>query len=97
MTIYLTHGGGDQAKVDEIQGKLKSTIPDLRRVPSVEDIDRRSVNGAERSIVVLVAAIPKHASVDDLIEVVRRYPRNLFFIVVGGDISAQDYRRLIQF
>jgi pilus assembly protein CpaE len=96
MTIYLTHGGGDQAKVDEIQGKLKSTIPDLRRVPSVEDIDRRSVNGAERSIVVLVAAIPKHASVDDLIEVVRRYPRNLFFIVVGGDISAQDYKRLIQ-
>ena len=96
MTIYLTHGGDDQAKVDEIQGKLKSTIPDLRRVPSVEDIDRRSVNGAERSIVVLVAAIPKHASIDDLIEVVRRYPRNLFFIVVGGDISAQDYKRLIQ-
>ena len=96
MTIYLTRGGGDEAKVDEIQGKLKSTIPDLKRVSQVEDIDRRPVNGAERSIVVLVAATPKHASVDDLIEVVRRHSRNLFFIVVGGDISAQDYKRLIQ-
>ncbi len=32
MTIYLTQGGGDEAKVDEIAGKLKSTIPDLKRV-----------------------------------------------------------------
>ena len=85
-----------RAKVDEIEDKLKSTIPDLKRVSRVEDIDQRSVNGAERSIVVLVAATPKHANVDDLIEVVRRHPRNLFFIVVGGDISAQDYKRLIQ-
>ena len=36
------------------------------------------------------------ANVDDLIDVVRRYPRNLFFIVVGGDISAREYKRLIQ-
>ena len=96
MTIYLTHGGDDQAKVDEIQGKLKSTIPDLRRVPSVEDIDRRSVNGAERSIIILAAAAAQGANVDELIDVVRRSPRNLFFIVVGGDISARDYKRLLQ-
>ena len=96
MTIYLTQGGGDEAKVDEIEDKLKSTIPDLKRVPSVEDIDPKSVNGADRSIVLLVAAPPEGANVDDLIDVVRRYPRNLFFIVVGGDISARDYKRLIQ-
>ena len=43
MTIYLTQEGGDQAKVDEIEDKLKSTIPDLKRVASVEDIDRREL------------------------------------------------------
>ena len=96
MTIYLTHRGGDEAQVDEIEGKLKSTIPDLKRVPSVEAIDPKSVNGADRSIVLLAAAAPEGANVDDLIDVVRRHPRNLFFIVVGGDISARDYKRLIQ-
>jgi pilus assembly protein CpaE len=93
MTIYLTHGGGDEAKVDEIQGKLKSTIPDLKRVPSVEDIDRLS---PDRSIILLVAAPLGDANVDHLIDVVRRHSPNLFFIVVGGDISARDYKRLIQ-
>jgi pilus assembly protein CpaE len=96
MTIYLTQGGGDEARVDEIEGKLKPTIPDLKRVPSVENIDQRSVNGADRSIVLLVSTNPEHANFDDLIDVVRRHPRNLFFIVVGGDISARDYKRLIQ-
>ena len=96
MTIYLTQGGGDEARVDEIEGKLKSTIPDLKRVPSVEDIDQRSVNASDRSVVLLVATNPEHANVDDLIDVVRRHPRNLFFIVVGGDISARDYKRLVQ-
>jgi pilus assembly protein CpaE len=96
MTIYLTHRGGDEAQVEEIEGKLKSTIPDLKRVPSVEAIDPKSVSGADRSVVLLAAAAPEGANVDDLIDVVRRHPRNLFFIVVGGDISARDYKRLIQ-
>src|ERR1700727_2244906 len=95
MTIYLTHRGGDETRVDEIEGKLKSAIPDLKRIPSVEAIDPKSVNGAERSIIILAAPAPQGANVDDLIDVVRRHPRNLFFIVVGGDISTRDYKRLI--
>jgi pilus assembly protein CpaE len=91
MTIYLTHAGGSEAKVDEIQGKLKSTIPDLKRIPSVEDIDRLS---ADRSIILLVATPPD--DVDHLIDVVRRHSPNPFFIIIGGDISARDYKRLIQ-
>ena len=96
MTIYLTQGGDDETKVDEIEDRLKSAIPDLKRVSRVEDIDQKSVSGPDRSIVVLVAATPGHTNVDNLIDIVRRHPRNLFFIVVGGDISTRDYKRLIQ-
>ena len=32
MTIYLTQGGDDETKVDEIEDRLKSAIPDLKRV-----------------------------------------------------------------
>ena len=96
MTIYLMQGTDDATRVDEIEGKLKSTIPDLKRVPSLEDIDEISINGVERSIVVLVAAAPEIGGVENLIEFVSRHPRNIFFIVIGGDISARDYKRLIQ-
>jgi pilus assembly protein CpaE len=97
MTIYLMQGGDDGRQVDEVEGKLKSTIPDLKRVPSLEDIDDISIDGVERSIVVLVAASSEIGSVQNLIDVVSRRPRNIFFIVIGGDISAQDYKRLIRF
>jgi pilus assembly protein CpaE len=96
MAIYLTQGGDDETKVDEVEDKLRSAIPDLKRVSRVEDIDQKSVNGADRSIVLLVATALEGAKVDSLIAVVRRHPRNLFFIVVGGDISGRDYKRLIQ-
>jgi pilus assembly protein CpaE len=96
MAIYLTQGGDDETKVDEVEDKLRSAIPDLKRVSRVEDIDQKSVNGADRSIVLLVATALEGAKVDSLIDVVRRHPRNLFFIVVGGDISGRDYKRLIQ-
>jgi pilus assembly protein CpaE len=96
MTIYLTQGGDDETKVDEVEEKLKPAIPDLKRVSRVEDIDQKSVNGADRSIVLLVATALEGAKVDDLIDVVARQSRNLFFIVVGGDISGRDYKRLIQ-
>jgi pilus assembly protein CpaE len=96
MAIYLTEEGGDEIRVEEIEGKLKSTIPDLKRVARVEDIDPKSVNGAERSIIILAAAARQGANIDDLIDIVRRHPRHLFFIIVGGDVSARDYKRLIQ-
>jgi pilus assembly protein CpaE len=96
MTIYLTHGGDDETKVDEVEERLKPAIPDLKRVSRVDDIDQKSVNGADRSIVLLAAATLDGANVDDLIDIIRRNPRNLFFIVVGGDISGRDYKRLIQ-
>ena len=96
MTIYLVPGSDDGPRVDEIELKLKSTIPDLKRVPSLEDIDEISGDSPDRSTVVLVVAALEIRSVVELIDAVGRRSRNIFFIVIGGDISAGDYKRLIQ-
>ena len=93
MTIYLMQGD-DNGTADEIEEKLKSAISDLRRVSSLEDIDEIAIDGVERSAVVLITA-PEIANVPDLIDVVSRRPRNIFFIVIGSDISARDYKRLV--
>lgn len=94
MTIYLMQGGDDGTRLDEIEQKLKSTLPDLKRT-SLEDVDEIQINGAERPVVALVAA-PGMGNLQNLIDVVSGHPRNIFFIVIGGDISARDYKRLIQ-
>jgi pilus assembly protein CpaE len=96
MTVYLVQDGAERGRVDEIEEKLKRTIPDLRRVPKVGDIGGVSINVAERSFVILLAARSDEGDSQNLIEFVARHPRNLFFIVVGGDVSAQAYKQLIQ-
>ncbi len=96
MAIYLMQGSDDGKRIDEIEAKLKSTIPHLKRVPKLEDIDQISNDGAQRPTVVLVAAAPEIGKVQKLIDAASRGSRNIFFIVVGGDISAGEYKRLIQ-
>jgi pilus assembly protein CpaE len=96
MTIYLMQEGADRARADELERKLKPAIPDLKRVLSLEDIDATSMDGAEGFIVVLIAAAPEKGDVQNLIEFVNRHLRRMFFIVIGGDVSARDYKRLIQ-
>jgi len=96
MTIYLVQGGDRGARADEVERKLRPTIPDLKRLASLEDIAGSSIDGAERLNVVLVAAAPENGGVQNLIDLVSRHRRNVFFVIIGGDISAQDYKRLIQ-
>ncbi len=93
MAIYLVQGDSDGTLVDEIEDKVRSTLPDLKRIQSVADVDWQT---AERSTIVVIAAACDRANFDGLIDEVRRHPRHLFFIVVGGDISATDYKQLIQ-
>jgi pilus assembly protein CpaE len=95
MTIYLTHDG-DEGRADAIEHRLRPAIPGLKRVSRIEDIDQNAVNGAGRATVLLVGAASRHANVDGLIEKIGRHSRNLFFILLGGDMSAGDYKRLIQ-
>lgn len=87
--------GSDGRRADEVERKLKPTIPNLERIPSLEDIDETSTSRA-KGFVVVIAAVGEDGDVQNLIELVCRYPRNLFFIVIGGNISARDYKRLLQ-
>jgi pilus assembly protein CpaE len=95
MPVYLLNADGDEAALVDIERRLKPAIPDLRRVARVEDIGAPSLRGAARSIAIVT---PPAAGKDlgALIDLVHKRTRDLFFVVVGGDLSARDYKQLIQ-
>ena len=95
MSIYLLNAGGDEERLDEVERNLKPAIPDLARVARIEDIGQRSFKNAGRSFVILVAASTEKSYFSNLADAVAGYPE-IFFIVVSGEISARDYKRLIQ-
>ena len=95
MPVYLLNAEGDEGALVEIEQLLKPAIGNLKRVTRIEDIGAPSLRGAARSIAIL-AAPSAGKRMAGLIDIVNKRQKEVFFIVVGGDLSARDYKQLIQ-
>jgi Flp pilus assembly CpaE family ATPase len=69
-------------------------IGDLKRVARMEDIGRPSLRGAGRSVAIFAPSAGKDFA--GLIDIVNKRSKDVFCIVVGGNLSAKDYKQLIQ-
>ncbi len=95
MSVYLLSAGADGKTLDELEQKLKPAIPELKRIDRIEDIGKPSIKSGERSFVMLAAPAAEQ-DFARLVDTVNRNHKDLFFIAIGGEISARDYKRLIQ-
>ena len=95
MPVYLLNADGDEGTLVEIERRLRPAIPDLKRVAGIGDIGASSLKGSKRSIAITV---PSSGGRDfaALIDIVNKRHRDVFFVVVGGDLSARHYKQLIQ-
>jgi pilus assembly protein CpaE len=95
MPVYLLNADGDEGALVEIERRIRPAIPDLKRVAGIGDIGAPSLKGAKRSIVITVAP---SAGKDfaGLIDIVNKRHKDVFFVVVGGDLSARHYKQLTQ-
>jgi pilus assembly protein CpaE len=97
MSIYLLNSGVGEDKIQEIEGRLKAALPDLTRIQGVQEIERRAAGKAADPVFVLVAAPSANSEYfEKLINIVTRYRAHFFFILISNEISATDYKRLIQ-
>ena len=96
MPVYLVDSGAGEIWVGEVERKLKPVIPALLRAPKIEDIGDSPMRSAEPSFVILVAPSAAENHLASLVETAARYSGKLYFIAVGGDISAKEYKKLIQ-
>ena len=96
MSVYLLQSGVDAQKIDEVEREVKRAIPDLIRVASLDEIGLRSVKGVGRSIVLLIAPTDEKGFFARLMDTLGRFRGGLFFIVIGGEFSASEYKQLVQ-
>jgi pilus assembly protein CpaE len=99
MTIYLLspNPSGNKDQIEAVEAKLKSIIPELRKIGKIEDIAAEISGKADTKIVVIFVspALPE-AGIDNIINVANRYRHRVFFILVSNEISGADYKRLIR-
>ena len=93
MPVFLLQTGGDAAALDAIEQRLTPAIPDLKRIGGIEDIGKHSLKAAGRMFAILVApsAEQDFAKLTETVE----SQKNVFFVVLGGDLSARHYKQLV--
>ncbi len=97
MSVYLLNSGVAEEKLREIEGKLKGVLPSLTRIQGVQEIEQRVKGKASAPVFVLVAApSTNNEYFEKLVSIVTHYRGHFFFILVSNEISASDYKRLIQ-
>jgi pilus assembly protein CpaE len=97
MPVYLLNAGGEPQRLESIEQKIKTVIPDLVRIGNITDIDRQSSGNARKQAFVLVVAPAANADhFNKLVDIVTRYRGHYFFVLISSEISASDYKRLVQ-
>ena len=97
MLVYFLSSDPHAPGVSAIERKVRSVVPELNTIESLDQIAQRILSAStEKIIVIFVAPSLEPASIDNLIAIAARHNERVFFILVSDEISASDYKRLIR-
>jgi pilus assembly protein CpaE len=96
MPVYLLQGNGTKRSATE--AGLKTAIPDLIEATSLEAILASGApTGRDGPAIVLIVMPPgDNGYFDRLVEISGRCSKDLFLILIGDEIPASDYKRLLR-
>jgi pilus assembly protein CpaE len=96
MPVYFLQN--DEAEHSTIEAELRSSIPDIIRVSSLEPILKPSARTDQDGHPIVVVVLPHgdRKQFDNCVEIFGRHSNELFFILISEEISATDYKRLLR-
>jgi len=99
MQIYFFTAGTDSSELNELESRIRSTVPSLRKLANLDTvIGTRGQDGANASHDQIGIIIPvlTGTSFDRMANIAEQEHRGIFFIFVSNEISASDYKRLVR-
>lgn len=98
MAVFLLHGNATDAEQQPIRDALKKSIPELIDVVSLQAMleSAAKIKKDERSVGIALLPLGNDVTFDQLVQFVDQHRDEIFLILVGGDISASAYKRLIR-
>src|SRR6266404_3603246 len=99
MQIYFFTAGTGSSELNELESRIRSTVPSLRKLANLNEIatvrpqDAASANPDQIYIIFPVLAA---TSFDRMANIAEREHRGIFFIFISREISASDYKRLVR-
>jgi pilus assembly protein CpaE len=99
MQVYLLNAGLDPAELNDLETRIRISVPNLYRVETLDALraDRLRSNGEEQKPFVLYPVrSPADVSFDQLIDIAIQYHEYFFTIFISDEISATHYKSLLQ-
>lgn len=97
MTVYLLQPNAASRRHATIEAGLKAAIPGLIKATSLREI-LSSGTSRRGELVVAVVILPQgdHQEFEQLVEFAARHAREIFLVLIGDEISTNDYKRVIR-
>jgi pilus assembly protein CpaE len=98
MPVFFLHEKSARVEWHPIKDALKQSIPDLIEVASLEAMLESAAKTKQDEPSVGIALLPSgtDGTFDRLVQFADRHRDRIFLILIGGEISASAYKRLIR-
>src|SRR5262249_62140762 len=99
MQIYFFTAGTDSSELNELESRIRSTVPSLRKIANLNEATRgRPLNTASTNPdqIYIIFPVLAATSFERMANIAEREHRGIFFIFISKEISASDYKRLVR-
>jgi pilus assembly protein CpaE len=96
MAIYILNASPGVSRAGAIEQRLLTTIPHLIKINDIEDALHSLQPSDGPSYLLLIASPSDTEMLEKLADTAARCRDRIFFILIGGDISASQYKSLVR-
>src|SRR5499433_2123337 len=99
MQVYFFTAGTDSSELNELESRIRSTVPSLRKLANLNEVTRggpQDAGGANPDQIYIIIPVLTGTSFDRMANIAEQEHRGIFFIFISNEISASDYKRLVR-
>lgn len=98
MPVFLLQASAASGRPTVLESGLRAAIPDLIEARSLKEILSSDARAADGQPAIAIVILPQGGRDDfeQLVDTAARHRSEMFLILIGDEISASDYKRLIR-
>src|SRR5262249_18394493 len=99
MQIYFFTAGTESSELNELERRIRSTVPSLRKLTNLDAesaAPSQAGAGGNHDQICIIIPVLTGTSFDRMVNIAAQEHRDIFFIFVSNEISASDYKRLVR-
>jgi pilus assembly protein CpaE len=99
MQLFFFNAGVDPIRSGALEPRIRARLPGVRVIGRLEEVTRALAGGSnqeELACILFPVEVNESQSLDRMVSIATEFRHSVFFIFISDNISASDYKRLVQ-